>query len=400
MAYPTRVFTLAASLALLTTPPRAAAQKRAAPRAPSNNTAAVAHNLVQAGLVKPGDNVLIFGAVRDAPLLEDIYIETMKVGGNPLISVASERLAVRSYTEVPASYDTMPPKLDLKLVDAFDVRIGLDVFQNEGVLAGIPAERRAARAKAGEPANQAYFNRHARLVNLGNGLYPNAALARRLGVPESRVAAIFWRAAAVPAATLRAKGEAVAGAFTNANEVKLTHPNGTNLTFAIDAAHGFTSDGTLSPEKVAQGSASATTWIPAGEYLAPASAGSANGTVVFDRVLWDGKVIRGLRLTFSNGKLTDMTAASPMEGLRAAYGAGGPGKDQFGYIDIGLNRETKLPLGTGRVVWTAPGSIVIGFGDNRGWGGSNASDFAFNGQLGGATLTVDGKPVIDKGQLK
>ena len=42
----------------------------------------------------------------------------------------------------------------------------------------------------------------------------------------------------------------------------------------------------------------------------------------------------------------------------------------------------------------------LGFGDNRGWGGSNASDFSFAAQLGGATLTVDGKPVIEKGQLK
>lgn len=394
MAYPTRaLLRFAASLALICTATQATAQKR--------DVKAVAHNLVQAGLVKAGDNVLISGAVRDSTLMEEIAIETMKAGGNPVITVWSERLARRSFTDVPTSFDTMPPKLDVALIEAFDVRIPIDIFENEGVLAGIPETRRAARAKASEPANQAYYKRHARFVNLGNGLYPpSAALARRLGIPRSTVTTVFWKAAAVPAATLRAKGDAVGAAFTNSKEVTLTHPNGTNITFGIDAAHGFTSDGTLTPEKVAQGSVTAATWIPAGEYLAPATAGTANGTVVFDKVLWDGRVIRGLRLTFANGRLTAMTAASPMEGLRAAYDAAGGAKDQFGYIDIGVNPETKLPVGTGRTVWTAPGSIVVGFGDNRGWGGSNASDWGFAAQLGGATLKVDGKPVIESGQLK
>ncbi|HKE41752.1 MAG TPA: hypothetical protein VKG21_18115 [Casimicrobiaceae bacterium] len=41
---------------------------------------AVARNLVQAGMVKTGDKVLITGGVRDAALLEDIAIETMQAG--------------------------------------------------------------------------------------------------------------------------------------------------------------------------------------------------------------------------------------------------------------------------------------------------------------------------------
>jgi len=393
MAYPTRaLLRFAASLALICTATQATAQKR--------DVKAVARNLVQAGHVKPGDNVFISGAVRDSALMEEIAIEAMKAGGNPMITIWSERLARRSFTDVPASFDTMPPKLDVALIEAFDVRIPIDIFENEGVLAGIPETRRAARAKASEPANQAYYKRHARFVNLGNGLYPSASLARRLGVPQSRVATVFWKAAAVPTATLRAKGDAIAAIFAGGKEATITHPNGTNITFGIDATHGFTSDGTLTPEKVAQSSAAASTWIPAGEYLAPATAGTANGTLVFDKVLWDGKVIRGLRLTFATGRLTAMTAASPMEGLRAAYDAAGGAKDQFGYIDIGVNPETKLPVGTGRTVWTAPGSIVIGFGDNRGWGGSNASDWGFAAQLGGATLKVDGKPAIENGQLR
>lgn len=361
---------------------------------------AVARNLVQAGMVKTGDKVLITGSVRDETLMEHIAIEVMKAGGQPMISLASERLFRRSYDEVPASYDTLPPTLDLAIVNTFDVQILVDVGEADDILAGVPQARRAARAKAGEPVTQAFFQRNARLVNLGNGLYPTATLSRRLGVPQSELATTFWKGAGVPAQTLRTSGEAVRTTFAGSKMVTLTHANGTNLTFGVDAGRAFVSDGAITPEKLKQGGAAANTWLPAGELILPATAGTAEGKVVIDRMLWDGQEVRGLTLVYSKGRLTSMTAASNIEDLKARYDAAGGGKDQFGYIDIGLNPETKLPLGTGRIVWTAPGAVTVGLGDNRGFGGTNASDFGLATQIGGATVKADGKTVVENGALK
>ena len=145
----------------------------------------VARNLVQAGMVKTGDKVLITGSVRDETLMEHIAIETMKAGGQPMISLASDNLTRRSFDEVPAIYDTLPPTLGLAIVNTFDVQISLDVGEADDILLGVPQGRQAARAKANEPVNQAFFQRNVRLVNLGNGQYPTAALSRRLGVPQS-----------------------------------------------------------------------------------------------------------------------------------------------------------------------------------------------------------------------
>src|SRR5437867_2692753 len=61
----------------------------AAAQAP--NLQAVARNLVEAGMVKTGDKVLITGSVRDAALMEDIAIETMKAGGQPMIAPGCRR---------------------------------------------------------------------------------------------------------------------------------------------------------------------------------------------------------------------------------------------------------------------------------------------------------------------
>jgi aminopeptidase len=368
--------------------------------AQSRDMKSVARNLVQAAMVKPGDKVLINGSVRDAALLEDIAVETMKVGAHPLITLSSERLFRRSYDEVPARFDNVTSPVGMLLVNNFDVQINLDVGENESVLAGVPMARRTARNKAGEPINSAFFKRNVRSVNLGNGLYPTATLSRRLGVQQSDLAGAFWRASAVSPASLRARASTLRQVFANGQVVTLTAPNGTNLSFRVDSDRALISDGALTEERVKQGSAAASTWLPAGELMIPAANGTANGKVVIDRYLWDGRLIRGLTLLFERGVLTSMTAANDMSGLKAAYDAASGAKDRFGYIDIGLNPETRLPVGSGRIVWTAPGSVVIGFGDNRGFGGSNTSDFGTAAQLSGATVTVDGNPVVANGRLR
>jgi aminopeptidase len=368
--------------------------------AQSIDTRGVARNLVNAGMVKQGDKVLINGSVRDAPLLEDIAVEVMKAGGHPLITLSSDRLLQRSFFEVPARFDNVTSPVGRLLVDEFDVRINLDVGENEAVLAAVPMSRRAARAKAAQPINDAFFKRHVRSVNLGNGLYPTATLARRLGVTQPNLANAFWRASAVSPTTLRTRANTLRQTFASGEVVTLTAPNGTNISFRVDPNRALISDGALTEERVKQGSAAASTWLPAGELMLPATNGSANGKIIFDRYLLDGRLIRGLTLVFERGALTSMTAANDFSGLKSVYDAAGGDKNRFGYIDIGVNPETRLPVGSGRIVWTAPGSVVIGFGDNRGFGGSNTSDFGFAAQLSGATVTVDGKPVVANGRLR
>jgi leucyl aminopeptidase (aminopeptidase T) len=364
------------------------------------NPRIVARNLVQAGMVKAGDKVLIRGSVRDAALLEDIAIETRKLGAHPLITISSDRLVRRSYDDVPPNFDNVTSPVDMLLVNNFDVQISVDIGENEGLLAGVPVARRTARSKAGVPVSEAYFRRNVRLVNLGNDLYPTVALSRRLGVPQGALSAAFWRAASVSSSSLRTKGEALRKSFNDNAVVTITSPNGTNISLRVKPKDGFVSDGALTAEKVRQGSAAAATYLPAGELVLPAVNGSANGKIVLDRLVWDGRLIRGLTLIFEKGVLTAMTAENDMSALEARYESASGDKNRFGFIDIGINDQTKLPVGSGRVVWTAPGAIVFGFGDNRGFGGENRSDFSFTAQLGGATLTVDGKPVISAGRLR
>src|SRR2546426_10776069 len=105
-------------------------------------------------MLREGQTVRIAGSVRDAGLMEDLAIEARKVGAQPLLTIWSERLIRRSYDEVPAKYDDQEPKLDLALVKQFDAVIAIDFGESEALLAGVPEERIAARAKAGAPVGE------------------------------------------------------------------------------------------------------------------------------------------------------------------------------------------------------------------------------------------------------
>jgi leucyl aminopeptidase (aminopeptidase T) len=368
--------------------------------APSADLKAVANTMVRAGMVGTGDKVQISGSVRDNPLLENLAVETMKAGGQPLITVFSEQLGRRAYDEVPVSYDSEPQTLGIALVNMFDVQLSVDVGESENIMAGVPAARIAARAAANQPVVEAFLKRGVRSVNLGNGLYPTAALAGRLGKTQAEITTIFWKAAMVSPETIRAKGEAIRSALAGAKQVTLSSANGTNITFGVTADKGFVSDGAITADKVKQGSAATQTWLPAGELLVPVALGTAEGKVVVDKLNFQGTTIEGLTLVFSKGALTSMTAKSGLDALKALYDASSGGKEQFSYIDVGLNPEAKLPTNTGRIVWMAPGGMTIGMGDNTGWGGTNVSSFGLAGSVDAATLSVDGKALIENGTLK
>src|SRR4051812_12623240 len=137
----------------------------------------VATTLTRAALIKPGDIVAVSGSVRDAAMLEDIAIDAMKQGGQPIIAITSDQFARRSYTEVPTFYDTLPPNLGMAWAKFMDVDISIESGESDSVMAGIPAARIEARAKRGQRVNEVRLSRGIRSVNLGNGLYPTAALA-------------------------------------------------------------------------------------------------------------------------------------------------------------------------------------------------------------------------------
>lgn len=367
----------------------------------SSETEALAQKLVnQCANIQEGEFVLITGGVRDMELLEDIVINVRKLGAFPLLTIGSDRMTRRSFTEVPEKYDTQVPELDLKLLGFADAIISVDYSETTGLLADIPVERFVKRGKAYEPANELVSKRNIKGVNLGNGLYPTEASAKQFGMTQKELSDLFWKGVNVDYSKLEVTGKTVQAVLAAGKEVQITNPNGTDLKMRIEQRPVIVSDGVLSADDLKKGFAASQVYLPAGEaYLAPVP-GTAEGKVVVDRQFYEGKEITGLTLTFKAGKLISMTAKSGLEPLKELYDAAEPGKEEFAFVDLGLNPNVQLKAGSKVVAWMPAGMVTVGIGNNMWAGGENKNAYSLSSFLPGSTLKVDGKVLVENGMLK
>ena len=136
---------------------------------------AVAEKLVlQCAGIQESDLVLITGGVRNVELLENIAVEVRKIGAFPLVTLQSDRMTRRVYTDVPEKYDSQPPGFELQLANLITATIVVDHSEIMGVPKDIPAHRIAARNTVEVELGQLRLKRKVRQVYLGeeNGLYP------------------------------------------------------------------------------------------------------------------------------------------------------------------------------------------------------------------------------------
>jgi aminopeptidase len=362
----------------------------------------LAQRLVANAGVKENDIVMITGRTSDAELLEDIAVAVGKVGGSPIISYSSDRLAKRMFFDVPEKYDAKTDPLGMKLASIVDVVISLGNQTQETLFEGADPKRMAARGKADEPVGQAFLKNGVRSVEIGNNLYPTSWRAERFGMSEDDLSKMFWSGVNLDYADLQKRGSDVKAMLAAGDEVHITHPNGTDLTVKVKGRPVGVSDGIISAEDMKAGGAANAVYLPAGEVYTTPVAGTANGKLVNPKAFYRGKAVDNLTMEFKDGKMVSMSGTGPgFADLKAEYDAvSDPRKDEFGYIDFGINPNIKLPANASVGNWVPAGTITVGTGGNTWAGGTNSVPYGQTVSLMGATVTLDGKPVIEGGTLK
>jgi leucyl aminopeptidase (aminopeptidase T) len=363
--------------------------------------AAIAKRLVAAAGLHEGDLVMVWGGVGNFGLLEEIVLETRALGAHPLLTLWSQRLAHDTYTRVPERFDAQAPVMNMKLAEMLTALISVDIDMDPDWIADIPEARREARNAAGRPVNQRMLSRKVRIVNLGSGLFPSAQNAGLYGIPKADLERMFWAAVAVDPAAMQAKGAALKAVIDSGRELRITHPNGSDLRFRVEGRKAQVSDGVISPAEAAAGGGENFVALPAGELLLAPVPGTAEGVFVAARDTWGSQDILDWKMTFAGGRLAAMTGrGAGFESMRARYESAAAGKEAFAGIDIGLNPAVKLPPGV-RTHNTMPeGMVSIFTGDNTWLGGESTATFSLAAFLPGATVTVDGNPIVEKGVLK
>ena len=348
--------------------------------------------------VKEGEVVAISGGLLDMPLLEDIAIAVRKRGAFPLLIVSTDKIAKAENTTVPEKYDGQTPKLGVALARTVDVYISIPAVRDPGIPAMLAPERAAKRAKAQTVVDELRNNRHARIVELDNGLAPSWTRANSLGIAEAELARIFWDALNTDYTAIETRCKSLQNTIAAGNELAITHSNGSALKLKIKNRTISANDGVTTAADLKVGGPSLHVRLPAGDvYLTPVP-GTAQGTIIDDRMIYLGKEITGVTVDIAKGRTTAVTAESGWDAVKARYSAAGPGKTEVSYIDIGCNPSIKS---SGKFETSmGAGTVTIGFGGNVWAGGTNKEPFGLALQLSDATVTLDGKTIIEKGQLK
>jgi leucyl aminopeptidase (aminopeptidase T) len=383
-------------------PQPAAPSDGASRKAPATDYEQLAERLVgQSAGVKEGELVFISGGTQDQELLENIAVNVRKLGAFPLLALNSDRLTRRMFFDVPEKLDTQTDALTLKVAENFNVFIAVNSNLDEGVLAGSDPKRQAARAKAFEPIFELILKRKIRQIEVGNGLYPTDWRAKRFGMTTDQLTKTFWEGVNVDYSSLAARADEIKGVLASGSEVQIRDANGTDLRVRVKGRPVHASDGVISAAEAAQGGAGSSVYLPAGEVFTTPVPGTAEGKLVRPREYFEGKEIQNLTLTFAGGKLMSMTGSGPgFEPMKAVYDAAGEGKDVFAVVDLGINPNITLPATSTLGTWVPAGTITVGIGNNVWAGGDNKAPYGYFVSMPGATVTLDGKPIIENGQLK
>jgi len=384
-----------------TPPPKPAPSPPAKPAPPpaAPDYSALAEKLVATSAnVQEGEVVLISGGTLDLGLLEDIAIAVRKRGAFPLLTINTDKIAKAMNSVVPAKFDVQAPKLDVALAKIIDVYIVIPAVRDPGIAAMLPADRAARRAKAAQVVSDTRRARKARVVELDNGLAPSWTRANSLGIAEGELARIFWEGLNTDFKATSAKCRALRDAVAAGSELHITHGNGTDLKVKIKGRKVFVSDGVMSDADRKAGGPGVQVWLPAGDVYTTVVPGTANGKLVDDRLIFLGKEVTGVTVAIAKGKTTAIEAKTGWDVVKPRYDAAGPGKTEVGFVDFGCNPA--ISSGGKLETWMGAGMVTIGIGGNVWAGGTNKEPFVLDHQLAGATVTLDGKPIIENGKLK
>ncbi len=180
--------------------------------------------------------------------------------------------------------------------------------------------------------------------------------------------------------------------LTMAKEIKLTAPNGTDLTIPIGERKGVADTGLL-------------TWpgafsnLPAGEaYISPDDDGT-QGVLVVDSGMFIGVDEREqLRLQIKDGKAVRISGGLAARRLRQHLGKFGPVSRLVAEFGIGTNDALRISgheLEDEKMLGTAH----IGIGNNISFGGANDIPVHLDAVIYKASVLIDGKQILDQGKL-
>jgi leucyl aminopeptidase (aminopeptidase T) len=324
-----------------------------------------------------------------------------RLGGRPYILLRTDRLQRFVEQELSTAFYAPPPTaLDSARILGADVRIELPMVSDPTIWASDRDSARLARLSATEPlwapldsasrARRVFLNVAQPSDTSGTGLTFEAYRRQ------------VWDGITADYAQMARVGEALRQGLAGARRVRVTSPEGTDLTFTIGdrlivlETGGVDTTGVLHPLTVDAPEAARTISLPHGTATVAPLEGSANGRIRAARDRCD-ELVRDEAIDVEAGVPTSVRAASDEACVQRLMKG-----QQFAAVVIGLNPGLRIQAFTNHS-GAGAGVVQLVFGGNRMYGGTLDSQVQGSGgwwvPLFQATVTADGKVLVRDGRV-
>ena len=180
-------------------------------------------------------------------------------------------------------------------------------------------------------------------------------------------------------------------------QVRVYTSGGTNLTFRIGDRPFNKQDGDASAERMksARVRVDREIELPAGVVRIAPLEETANGVIAVASARFGETVVRDLRLTIREGRVTEITATHGKEAVEQALKEGGESARRFREFGLGFNPLLQAPKGSPILPYFAygQGMVRLSLGDNEELGGALRGMFRRWFFFPDATVEVDGRIV-------
>lgn len=347
--------------------------------------------------VRRGENVIIETWSHTVPYATACVVEARRRGAHPMLLLEDESAYWRSLDVAPAVKRwSGVGSHEWAAVARASAYVFFPGPADGPRLMGLPAATRAALTGYNSEWYRRARTAHLRGVRSMLG-YASDARAAQWGVPGAT-----WRGQLLRA-SVAADLPAIAREARRTEErlrrgklLRLTAPNGTDLTMRLRGRAPITDDGVVSPADVKAGRNM--TVSPPGAVAVAVDERSAEGVAIANRPSFVHRArLEGGQWEVRAGHLVNHWYTDGQAVFDEAYGAATRGKDVVGVFSLGINPA--LAPGVPQVEDQEAGAVTLLLGGNAGYGGSNHAGFSSWIVIGEATVAVDGAPLVDRGKL-
>jgi len=352
--------------------------------------------IVENSGIQAGEVVVVSGGQHFIPLMVAIAIESNLKGAFTTVFLNTDNIERGLVNDVPMKYLSATPTFFGEWVKNIDVWIGLSTVENyETIYKGAKEDRMAAWRKASQSLFDGFNNSKCRVYWVNYPTAQDAAVAKMDLVAYKQMVANAMEA---DYSKISSQADALKKLLVASKSIKVTTPDGTNLSLSVSGRPVVVSDGVISKGDVSNKLLSGRqASLPDGVVSVTAVESSAAGKVVVARDECRFAPVTNIRFDVVGGKMQNFTAGDGKACFEELFNTNTGAKDMVAGISIGLNPALK-PTDNYRP-GTAAGVVYLSFGNNLLDGGKNDSSFRWGFPIMNSTVEIDGKVVVKDGKI-